>query len=52
MSCRKVYQASEANKLFLMRFASIHGEDSYLYWGRGGRGGSWGLWWMDLRKKM
>lgn len=39
MSCRKVYQASEANKLFLMRFASIHGEDSYLYWGRGGGGG-------------
>ena len=73
MSCRKVYQASEANKLFLMKFASIHGEDSYLYWGRGGGGGGggvwgggwgwgggggggggggWGLWWMDLRKKM
>lgn len=33
MSCRKVYKASEANKLFLMRFASIHGEDSNLYWG-------------------
>ena len=56
MSCRKVYQASEANKLFLMRFASIHGEDSNLYWGGGGGGGggggSCGLWWMDLRKKM
>ena len=38
MSCRKVYQTSEANKLFLMKFASIHGEDSYLYWGRGGGG--------------
>lgn len=35
MSCRKVYQASGANKLFLMRFASIHDEDNYLYWGRG-----------------
>ena len=43
MSCRKVYQASEANKLFLMRFASIHDEDSYLYWGRGGEGGELGV---------
>lgn len=33
--CRKVYQASEANKLVLMRFASIHGESGYLGWGVG-----------------
>ena len=39
MSCRKVYQASEANKLFLMRIASIHGEGSCLVWGGGGEGG-------------
>lgn len=39
MSCGKVYQASEVNKLFLMRFASIHGEASYLgLAGAGGRG--------------
>ena len=38
MSCRKVYQASEANKLFLMRIASIHGEGSYLCLGWGGGG--------------
>ena len=38
MSCRKVYQVSEANKLFLMRIASIHGEGSYLCLGSGGGG--------------
>ena len=31
MSCRKVYQASEANKLFLMRIAGIHGEGGLLH---------------------
>lgn len=51
MSCGKVYQASEVNKLFLMRFASIHGEASYL--GLAGGGGvRWELWWMDLLTKM
>ena len=55
MSCGKVYQASEVNKLFLMRFASIHGEASYLgLAGAGGGGGGvrWELWWMDLLTKM
>lgn len=46
MSCGKVYQASEVNKLFLMRFASIHGEASYVGLGGQGEGcvGSCGGW--------
>lgn len=45
MSCRKVYQASEVNKLFLMRFEASTVKATIWVGGCG-----WELWWMDLCK--